>query len=209
MRLLYDYKDKAIEGGVSITQMVEEVNAKEFKNFLTNEETSAILNFAKNTNFWGRSGDGFWDGRVIKASDVNASDSVVGDYLKNIKQRILATIKESYNINTEIYLDLLAIARWFPGMQQQPHSDNMQNTDHSHIHEHREYGLVIYLNDDFEGGSTFYPQHNLYINPEPGKMAVHPASTDHMHGVTKIEGAVRYTLTSFVTFNKTKAMQDF
>jgi hypothetical protein len=189
--------------------MVEEINAKEFVNFLIEQETSGLLGFAKDNSFWGPIGDGYWDGRVVHAAIINKNNPVLGNYLKNIKERILKTIKDFYNIENEIYLDILAITRWFPGMEQTPHSDNMENTEDAYIHQHRQYGIVIYLNNDFEGGQTFYPQHNFYINPQPGKLAVHPASTDHMHGVTKIEGNTRYTLTGFITFDKTKQMDQY
>jgi len=206
--LLYDTKNKISKSRMSTTQMVEDIKAKEFSNFLSKQEVLDILNFAKNTNLWGDAGDGFWDGRVINASAVSKKNSDLGNSLGKIKQRILDTVKNEYGIQQEIYLDLLQITRWFPGMEQPPHSDNMENTMHSQFHKHREYGTVIYLNNDFTGGATFYPQHNFYINPEPGKLAIHPASTDHMHGVTKIEGSIRYTLTSFLTFDKTKKMQE-
>lgn len=209
VRMLYDIKDKISKSGVSITQMVEEIKAKEFPNFLTKEETLNILNFAKDTDLWGDVGNGFWDGRVINAVTINKNIPDLGFFLNNVKERILKTAKESYGIETEIYSDILALTRWFPGMEQTPHSDNMENTPDHHNHQHREYGIVIYLNNDFEGGITFYPQHNFSVTPEPGKLAIHPATTDHMHGVTKIEGAIRYTLTSFLTFDKSRKMQDF
>ena len=188
---------------------MEEIRAKEFKNFLSNEETLRILNFAKNTKLWKKLGNDFWDDRVVNFYIISEHDPELGKFLITIKERLLKTVKDLYNIDKDIYSDILAITRWFPGMHQPPHSDNMENTADHHNHEHREYGIVIYLNDDFEGGQTFYPQHNFYINPEPGKLAVHPASTDHMHGVTKIEGNVRYTLTSFLTFDETKKMSDW
>ncbi len=171
--------------------------AKEFKNFLSTEEVSGILEFAKNTNSWANAGNNFWDGRVI--NDFMVEDSVIQDTLYQIKSRAAETIKKAYDLTTEVYADLFQITRWFPGMEQQPHSDDMANTEYSEGNKHREYGAIIYLNDDFMGGKTFYPQHNFEIIPEPGKMAVHPGSTNHMHGVTKVENQIRYTLASFWT----------
>jgi hypothetical protein len=188
---------------------VEEIKAKEFKDFLTKEEVSAILEFAKNTDLWEPIENSIWDGRVVKAMTINKNAPALGFFLNNLKEKILKTAKDAYNIELEIYSDLIALTRWFPGMDQHPHSDNMENTPDHPDHEHREYGIVIYLNNDFEGGATFYPQHNFSITPEPGKLAIHPASTDHMHGVTKVEGAIRYTLTSFLTFDKDKQMEEF
>jgi len=207
--LLYDTKNKISKSRMPTTQMVEDIKAKVFPNFLSKDEVSSILNFARNTDLWSNVGSGVWDGRVINAITISKNDPSLGLFLNNVKERILKTAKESYGIETEIYSDILALTRWFPGMEQMPHSDNMENTPDHHNHQHREYGIVIYLNDDFEGGITFYPQHKFSITPEPGKLAIHPASTDHMHGVTKVEGAIRYTMTSFLTFDKTRKMQEF
>jgi hypothetical protein len=208
VRMLHDIKNKISKSGVSPTQMVEDIKAKIFPNFLSKQEVSDILNFAKNTDLWSNVGSEFWDGRVVNAITISKNAPALGLFLNDVKERILKTAKESYGIETEIYSDILALTRWFPGMEQTPHSDNMENTPDHHRHEHREYGIVIYLNNDFEGGITFYPQHKFSITPEPGTLAIHPATTDHMHGVTKVEGAIRYTLTSFLTFDKNKRMQD-
>lgn len=189
--------------------MVNEINAKEFKNFLSKQEVDTILNFARNNSLWATGGHEFWDGRIINASTIYHNNPELGKMLFLIKDRILETVREAYGLKQEIYSDILQVTRWFVGMEQPPHSDNMENTSHSEFHKHREFGIVIYLNDDFEGGRTFYPQHNFEIVPSPGKMAVHPATTDHMHGVTKIEKEIRYTLTSFLTFDKTKELPNF
>ena len=183
--------------------------AKEFVNFLTKKETEDILSFAKTTDLWSRREDSFWDNRVVGAPSIYLENPELGKTLDDIKNRIVDTVQDSYGIDQKLYPDLLKITRWFVGMEQAPHSDNMENTSHHEIHKHREYGIVIYLNDDFSGGKTFYPQYDFEIVPEPGKMAVHPATTDHMHGVTKIENDVRYTLTSFLTFDKTKELPNF
>jgi hypothetical protein len=180
-------------------------HAKEFKNFLSNEEVFNILEFAKNTDSWNSGGHEFWDGRVLDA--VSVKNENVKNTLYSIKDRAVEAIKKAYEIKTEIYPDLFQLTRWFPGMEQPPHSDDMENTEYSEQNKHREYGVVIYLNDDFVGGRTFYPQYNFEIIPEPGKMAVHPATTDHMHGVTKIEESIRYTLTTFLTFDQNKRAQ--
>jgi hypothetical protein len=178
------------------------LNAKEFKNFLSAEELANILKFTKNTNSWENSTHPFWDKRLINGLMVENKD--IRNAMYSIKDRVIQTIKEAYGIKTNIYPDLFQITRWLPGMEQPPHSDDMKNTDHSDQNKHREYGVVIYLNDDFSGGRTFYPQYDFEIIPEPGKMAVHPATTDHMHGVTKIEDSIRYTLTTFLTFDESK-----
>lgn len=195
---------------MSAAQMVDSFKAKEFVDFLTKEETLEILNFAKSSNLWEVTGsNNFWDTRIINAFSINQVSPKIGKILNDIKARIVLAAKDSYGISEGIYPDLLQVTRWYDGMQLTPHSDNMEGTDHEQFHKHRSYGVVIYLNNDYDGGKTFYPQHDYEVNPEPGKMAIHPADTNHMHGVTQISGNTRYTLTTFLTFDKNREMPNF
>ena len=57
-----------------------------------------------------------------------------------------------------------------------------------------EFGYQIFLNDDFNGGETFYPEDNFYIKPKPGHLVIF--KTSELHGVTVVEGNPRYTITS-------------
>jgi hypothetical protein len=67
---------------------------------------------------------------------------------------------------------------------------------------YREFGSIVYLNDNYSGGHTYYPNYNFDIKPEAGKLAVHPGDPEHLHGVSKIEGTTRYTLAAFWSRNK-------
>jgi hypothetical protein len=92
-------------------------------------------------------------------------------------------------------------------MEQPPHADDMTNAKSENENSldwfaHREYGAIIYLNDNYNGGHTYYPNHNFDIKPEAGKLAVHPGNPEHLHGVTKVSDEIRYTLASFWTQDK-------
>lgn len=63
-----------------------------------------------------------------------------------------------------------------------------------HIDGPKEFAYQIYLNDNFEGGETFYPEENLYIKPRPGHLVIFKSSLPH--GVTTVEKNPRYTITS-------------
>lgn len=178
------------------------------ENFLSKEEIDEFLEFGKTNTQWRTGGGKFWEDRVVGISLMYDTNRELAKKLSNIKKRIISKIKELYCLDEEIYPDLMQLARWFPGMQQTPHSDDMRGTSHQDVHIHRAFGVVIYLNDDFEGGKTFYPQHELEVSPVPGMMAVHPSDRNHMHGVTEISGNTRYTLTAFITFDKSKNMFD-
>lgn len=178
-------------------------NPKIVKNFLTEQECKYLIDLVKNVEPWETGGSEFWNNRSLNAINIyNQIDEIAGKLLYNIRKKIGETIKEQYKLEKQVYPDLCQIVRWFPGQEQHPHADDMKNTDGNDWFHHREYGAVVYLNDDYFGGNTFYPKHDFYVKPEIGTLAIHPGDEEHFHGVTKIQNSVRYTIASFWTTEK-------
>jgi hypothetical protein len=174
-------------------------NAKALPNFISKKDSENIISLVSQIEPWEQGGDSFWSNRSLNARTIyNNYDKDLGIYLYELRLKVANKIKELYKVD-EIYPDLFQVIRWFPGMEQQPHADDMTDTENNEWFHHRDFGAIIYLNNDYKGGETYYPQHNQSIVPEVGKLAVHPGTPDHMHGVTKIENSVRYTIASFWT----------
>ena len=195
---------------ISTTQekqsLMANINAKEIKNFLSTEEVDFFLDFTKNTleTNWGKAGDGFWDGRVLHPHIFKGNRDIL-DKFKDVGTRIQTAIKDLYQLDGDIFYDTIHIVRWFDGMEQPPHAD-AENADGSyHSLYWRDFGAIIYLNDNYSGGHTYYPNHNFEVIPEPGKLAIHPSDLNHLHGVSKISGGTRYTLPSFWTKDSFRA----
>lgn len=184
---------------------MENFNGRIIDNFLTEEECEEIIFISERMSPWDNANSAFWDNKVL--NDLTIYDKVskeLGSFLFNVRDRIAAEIKKHYHLDAEVYSDVQQIVRWTPGMQMSPHSDNMENTEAHEHHKHRAFGVVIYLNDNYEGGETYYPQHNLSIFPKIGRLAIHPSDTGHMHGVGLVGGQTRYTMVSFWTFDESK-----
>ena len=75
------------------------------------------------------------------------------------------------------------------------HSDNAGGAE-------IKYGVVLYLNDNFEGGELYYPNLDIIIKPESGMLVYHPGDEDHE--VLPVVSGNRYTLTSFIRGLKPK-----
>ena len=180
-------------------------NAKVFDNFVSKDDCNYLITKAIESNLWENAGDSFWNDRVINYEKMLKFDKKSAEIMLDFVTRCQQTIKESYNLE-EIYPDLLQVIRWFPGMQQVPHADDMSNTDVTG-HAHRAFGSILYLNDDYEGGHTYYPNFNFDITPKSGSLAVHPGNVDHLHGVTEIKNLMRYTIASFWTKEKNMKMR--
>jgi hypothetical protein len=178
-------------------------NAVTKENFITKENCEYLIKTATELDIWESGGTGFWENRVLNYYTILQRDKKAAEIMLDANSRCGNIIKNNYAI-PEVYSDTLQIVRWFPGMEQPPHADDMTNTD-IHGFEHRVFGSIIYLNDDYEGGQTYYPNYKISITPQSGKLAVHPGDPEHLHGVTKIEGGMRYTIASFWTLDKNKS----
>lgn len=181
--------------------------AKTVDNIVSQEEAKAIIDFVKDIEPWEHGGADFWNNRSLNAIMIYQNRSKeIGKLLYDIRARVGEEIKKLYEV-PEIYPDLFQVVRWFPGMEQPPHADDMTDIgeDEKHLVEwfnHREFGAIVYLNDNYDGGHTFYPNHNFKIVPKVGTLALHPGDPEHLHGVTKVENEMRYTLASFWTQDK-------
>jgi hypothetical protein len=144
-----------------------------------------------------------FDPIIVKPTSYENKNVDIAIIVNNIRKKIKKIIELEYGNGKEVYADLIQIVRWFPGMEQQPHADDMKNIDDADKwFNHRDFGAILYLNDDYEGGITYYPEYELGIIPKSGRLAIHPGDSDHLHGVTKIENVNRYTIASFWTFDK-------
>lgn len=60
-----------------------------------------------------------------------------------------------------------------------------------------EYGIVYYINNNYDGGEIFYPKLNIEYKPEPGDLIIHPGSLEYMHGVRDVSNGIRYSMNMF------------
>lgn len=69
-------------------------------------------------------------------------------------------------------------------------------------HDHSHLSLVVKLNDEFDGGGTYFPKYNLLSNPErAGTATIHPGQITHRHGARPIHSGRRYITVSFIKQN--------
>lgn len=59
-------------------------------------------------------------------------------------------------------------------------------------------GVVIYLNDNFEGGSLEYVNKNISIQPKAGMLVVHPGDQEYSHRINQIKSGYRYSLIGLI-----------
>ena len=85
----------------------------------------------------------------------------------------------------DIILDYVGVVRWPVGTFMKPHFDK------NDVHGPDVFAAMLYLNDDFEGGSTVFD--HMDVKPETGKIIVF-SNSQYLHHVSKVEGNERYVL---------------
>lgn len=160
----------------------------EILNFITEKEQIAFLDIVKycNEDCWPTTVD-----NEFQQNDPDISGTVLplNDWLTNIRERIEQKISILFPNATRIN-NIAAIQRYKPNTNMGLHTDNALDPS-------VQYGLIVYLNDDYEGGEVHYPDLEITIKPKARSVIIHPASLPHE--VLQIKGSnTRYILSSFV-----------
>jgi hypothetical protein len=170
-----------------------------------------------------------WDNRRIEINELyregmeNYKD--LFKFVVPIQERMEEQVKDFFNPDFEIYSELWEIVKWYYPHLQEPHVDfidpdfDISSVDINSVPEqckyffhekniseykrlftNKIYTSMLYLNDDFEGGELFFPQHNEFsIKPEAGMLLIFSGDINTMHGIRQIQSGNRYTHTTFWT----------
>lgn len=61
----------------------------------------------------------------------------------------------------------------------------------------RDYSLLLYLNDDFEGGGLHFSNFDLRLKPEPGMLVAFPSDHRFQHEAEPVQAGERYVIVSW------------
>ena len=71
----------------------------------------------------------------------------------------------------------------------------------------RDLSMVLYLNDDFEGGDFVFPDLHIRIRPEPGLLVCFPSNRYYRHGVEPVTKGNRYSMVAWMTVKGFESME--
>jgi hypothetical protein len=57
-----------------------------------------------------------------------------------------------------------------------------------------EFSANIYINNDYDGGSLYFPDYDITINHTPGQLVFFPGTLQYNHAVHKVENGTRWNL---------------
>lgn len=136
------------------------------------------------------SGKNFWEDKNTYINDLENFNNKILEDMEARKaeafKEYLATLDDTGDYELQPFA---AAHTWVEGAEMYAHVD--QYDGDSNIR----HGLVMYLNEDMEGGEIYYPDYDLEIKPKAGLLVIHPG--DIVHGVRPIRKGVRYNMTGF------------
>lgn len=100
------------------------------------------------------------------------------------------------------YAEPCTILRYRPGQFYKRHIDNILLASRFEEVEQgiptRDISVVGYLNDDFEGGETYFDRQDVKVQPEAGAALIFPAYFTHPHESLPILQGEKYAFTSWL-----------
>lgn len=65
-----------------------------------------------------------------------------------------------------------------------------------------EYAVLLYLNEDYQGGEIYFPEYGLEIKPEKNELIFFPGTEYYLHGVKEVVSGHRLVMQNFLTTPK-------
>jgi hypothetical protein len=125
--------------------------------------------------------------KVFGLKTCSETDIVV-DYIKRMSDKVI--VKH----DAEIVTQSATLGIWYTGSKCPLHTDNPNDWSSMLTH-----SSVVYLNNDFSGGTINFPEYNVEYAPKIGDLVIFKA--DIQHEVTTITSGKRYTLALWHTTN--------
>lgn len=178
---------------MSIKELVKD-RLWEYENFLTAEEIDAIMgviNSSDESSWFSEDLPDYDKHHAGKTLPVSKTKEL-GDLIFAIDTRVANLFSNSTNI-----VRIGSIVRGSDTHRPVGlHRDNEDQDMATNRNADNKYGILMYLNDTFDGGEICYPELGIEYKPKPGALLIHYAG--NLHGVNPISGGFRYSMTSFV-----------
>lgn len=173
------------------------------ENFISKQDQDTILNNINNVASWtSYSQSGIPD----KVSNMLNTESPI--IYKILKSALDKTQKEiEYFFGRQLEEGFPGLREWNVGEFQPLHADGEDTEGHPNEAYIVDYGSVLYLNDDYEGGEIYFPDHSIDIKPKAGTLIFFPSNNFYNHGVREIASGKRYTSAQFWIPTKYKIFQ--
>lgn len=133
------------------------------------------------------------------SNDVDKDNSPDIRRINNILKHAIVGASENYGkvhgINIGSLMPL-SISKYSTGKSMGPHVDDYNNGDDPNI------SVVLYLNDDYEGGEIWFPRmDNKVIKPKSGDIAIFPSNYIYEHASLPMKSGTKYCVVIMMDLN--------
>jgi hypothetical protein len=117
--------------------------------------------------------------------------------IREINNILKEAIIESSNDYANIYqaelgmLMPISVSKYSTTKSMGPHVDDYGNEDNPNI------SVVLYLNDDYEGGELYFKDQDVKIKPEAGSIVIFPSIEPYYHESLPVVSGTKYMCPGF------------
>lgn len=175
------------------------------ENFISEEHLAEIMRYCHSIEKWeSRSELGTDSIHMPEYIEKNSPKifSVMQYYVDRVQDAV------EYKFGRKLERTKPGIRKWYPGENQDVHADGETADGWPGYNYIVDYGSIIYLNEEYEGGELFFPKYNIHIKPKPGTLVFFPSTNMYAHGVTEVVSGTRYTSPHFWTPVKHKILME-
>jgi hypothetical protein len=177
----------------------------EIENFLTDEEQKFFLDIITRSvnEDWPVLENSIWSTKMLFLLDSHTG-TVNREQMFKINYNIESRLKDCF-VNLQYINTVSTLQKYMPNETLDSeyvlgvHQDNVGGED-------IQFGAVIYINDNYEGGEVYYPELPLEIKPQAKSLLIHRGNI--LHAVKHIlKGDNKYILTSFIRGDSSVAVK--
>jgi CDGSH-type Zn-finger protein len=152
--------------------------------FISQDQVKEVMDFLKENK-----------DNTLTIEDTDQNSKMMDNRIIDINDKGLSILDIDFNpIFNNLYsvLPIANIIKYEIGDVFPPHQDTSV-----YCPIESDWGLVLYINDDYEGGELYYTEKNITYRPKSGDLLIHGATKEFTHGTTPIISGTKYIATSF------------
>ena len=162
------------------------------------EETDSLLTSATSITKWSqwKASDNAYDfgyQKMINPSIINETNDVLLSINKRIRDAIVNSSKDYANTHKIDlgYLTPISIAKYSTGKQMGPHIDSYDDQRSPVL------SVVLYINDNYEGGELYFKEQDVLIKPTAGSLIAFPSVAPYYHQSMTVTKGLKYMSPGF------------
>ena len=119
---------------------------------------------------------------------------LISIYINKVINDCAAKYKEITGIDPDFLPDHYTINKYLPGVYMGPHVDYEGEGRTTLI---PSVSMVLYLNDNYEGGEIAFPKQNILIKPKAGSLIIFPSNKPYYHDPKPVIAGTKYMVPLF------------